>query len=327
MKPNRNKVGTMPAGLMTTAEIVRKIGRKKIVVIMGGFSAEREISLLTGQAMFRALRTLRCNVSLKDIKSPKDLSAVTAMQPAVVVNGLHGPGGEDGSVQAALAWQGIVCTGSGTLASALAMDKHRAKMMFRANGLPTADWTLIDKQTGRMQKQLRLPVVVKPNRLGSAIGISVVKQPRQWKAALEQARGFGDDVLVEKYCAGREISVGVVKGRPLPIIEIVSKKEFYDYEAKYVAGMSEHIIPARISSFQSARAKTMAKLAIAVLGCQGTPRVDMIVMKNGRMVILEVNTLPGMTATSLLPEAARSAGIEFEQLVGLLVLDAWDALR
>ncbi|MBN1595798.1 D-alanine--D-alanine ligase [candidate division FCPU426 bacterium] len=300
-----------------------QIGNRKIIVVMGGVSPEREISLLTGQAMLKALQAEKVNVLGVDIRRKTDLLEVVKRRPEVVVNGLHGPGGEDGLLQGMLEWFGIPCTGSGLLASALAMNKNAAKLLMRGAGLPTADW-MLHTPGDPIPKRLALPVVVKPNRQGSAIGVSLVRQQKRLAEALAHARQFGEEVVLEKYLPGKEISVGVLQGRALPVIEIVPKKDFYDYEAKYVAGMSEHIIPARLPAGVTRLVQTLAERAAAVLGCKGTPRIDMIISSAGKVNILEVNTLPGMTATSLLPEAARYAGLSFTEVVLRLILDAWE---
>jgi len=304
------------------ADLVARIGKRKIIVMMGGLSAEREISLLTGQAMLKVLRSLKLNVKGLDIKSKDDVLSLVKQKPAVVVNALHGPGGEDGVVQGILEWFGISFTGSGVLSSALAMNKHLCKQILKSAGLPTAPWILVLPGSS-IPKKLKLPVVIKPNQQGSAIGVSIVRDKKTILPALEQARQYGEEILVEQYLPGTEISVGVLHGRALPVIEIVPKKEFYDYEAKYVEGMSEHIIPARLTVTQTRKVQEMAIRTAEVLGCHGTPRIDMIVSPAGKINILEVNTLPGMTATSLLPDAAQHAGISFTDLVLRLILDAW----
>lgn len=304
-----------------------KLKNKSILVVMGGTAAEREISLLTGQAMLKALRDLRLKVTGLDFKTPQALMKILAFKPRLVVNALHGPGGEDGRLQGFLEWNGIPYTGSGVLASALAMDKHRAKTMMLATGLPTAPWVLMKKKTGPWPRHLTWPVVVKPNDQGSAIGVSLVTKRAGLQPALDQALCFGHEVMVEKYIKGREISIGLLQGRALPVIEIVPKKTFYDYEAKYVAGMSEHIIPARLSAAKTKEVQALAERTAQVFGCKGTPRIDMIVASNGKVFILEVNTLPGMTATSLLPEAASKAGIRFDELMLRLIMDALEQRR
>lgn len=303
-------------------ELRRRLGRRRVAVLMGGRSAEREISLLSGQAVLKALRELGVQAVGLDLKRPQDLLRVARIKPAAAVICLHGPGGEDGKVQGWLEWMEIPHTDSNVLASALAMDKYRAKWVLEQAGVPTAPGVLLAPGDRSLPRGMRLPVVVKPNAQGSAIGVSIVKTAAAFPKAVARARRFGPDVLVERFIAGRELSVGVVAGQALAVIEIKPKKEFYDYEAKYVAGMSEHILPARLPRSWTRRAQALAVASHRALGCRGATRVDLIADPAGRMVVLEVNTIPGMTATSLLPEAARHAGIGFGQLVLWLIADA-----
>ncbi len=313
-------------------KMISRIGRRKIMVLMGGDSAEREISLLSGRAVLNALQSYKLNVHGADIKSWRDLPKLVRLGTEVAFLCLHGPGGEDGSVQGVLEWMRIPYTGSGVLASALAMNKSRAKQIFQSAGLLTAEWECHSgvslpgeaskRVPGRGSIKLKLPLVVKPNQQGSAMGVSIIKRWRDFPAAWQQARIYGREVILEKYCRGTELSVGVLSQQVLPVIEIVPKNDFYDYEAKYVTGMSEHIIPARIKPGQSARARQMALSAHRILGCRGATRVDMILGARGEINIMEVNTSPGMTATSLLPEAARYAGISFGSLLMGLILEA-----
>ncbi len=315
-------------------KMISRIGRRKIMVLMGGNSAEREISLLSGRAVLNALQSYKLNVHGVDIKSWQDLPKLARRGTEAAFICLHGPGGEDGSVQGVLEWMRIPYTGSGVLASALAMNKSRAKQIFQSAGLLTAEWEClssaslpggkskrISRPGGRGSIKLKLPLVVKPNQQGSAIGVSIIKRWADFPAAWQQARTYGGEVMLEKYCRGTELSVGVLPQQVLPVIEIVPKKDFYDYEAKYVTGMSEHIIPARIKPGQRERAQQLALSAHRALGCRGATRVDMILGSRGEINIMEVNTSPGMTATSLLPEAARHAGISFGSLLMGLILE------
>ncbi len=303
------------------ARLARKLGTRTVIIMMGGMSAEREISLLSGQAMLTALRAQKIKVTGVDVKQRGDILEIIRKQPAVVVNGLHGPGGEDGVVQGLFEWFGIPVTGSGVLASSLAMNKHLAKQVMQSAGLPTAPWKMLPGSS-TVPRGIKLPVVIKPNQQGSAIGVSVVREQTELAAAWKQAKQFGAEIMIEQYVPGREISIGVLSGRALPVIEIVPKKAFYDYEAKYVAGMSKHIIPARLSATVTRKAQALAVKTAAALGCQGAVRIDMIVSSGRWINILEVNTLPGMTATSLLPEAAQHAGISFAELILRLILEA-----
>jgi D-alanine-D-alanine ligase len=308
--------------LPTLDSLVTAVGRRKITVLMGGISAEREISLLTGQAALQALQGLHLNVEGLDIKKGEDFFTLTASKPDAALICLHGTGGEDGAVQGLLQWLGIPYTGSGILASALAMDKARSKQLFRDLGLPTSPWVLLTDPGQEIPESFQLPLVIKPNRQGSAIGVSIVRTPEALADALFQGRRYDNQILVETFCPGTEISVAVLGGQALPVIEIVPKKSFYDYEAKYVQGMADHIIPARLTPEATAYAQKLAVDAYRGLDCRGAARVDIIIGPEGGMNILEVNTIPGMTSTSLLPDAARHAGIGFESLVLMLILEA-----
>lgn len=291
---------------------------------MGGLSAEREISLLTGQAMVAALKEQHLNVIGLDLKNKSDLLKIVKLKPDVVVNGLHGTGGEDGALQGFLQWMDIPYTGSRLLASALAMNKHQAKLIMKAKGLPTAPWCCLTEPPYKMPKDFKFPVVIKPNQQGSAIGIAIAHHQKEFDQAIKQAQLYSQELLIERYLPGKEVSVGVVAGKALPIIEIIPKNKFYDYEAKYVAGMSEHIIPARLTASQTKRVQQLAEQTAMALDCTGTPRIDMIIGEKGEINILEVNTLPGMTATSLLPEAARHAGISF---IGIILYNIMEGLK
>ncbi|MEW6516535.1 MAG: D-alanine--D-alanine ligase [candidate division FCPU426 bacterium] len=312
-----------PALKIPDAETLRsRLGRRRVAVLMGGRSAEREISLLSGQAVVKALRERGVRALGLDLKRPQDVLRLAALKPAVAVLCLHGPGGEDGKIQGWLEWMEIPHTDSRVLASALAMDKYRAKQVLNQAGIPTAPGVLLARGDRALPRGLRLPLVVKPNAQGSAIGVTIVKTAAALERALAQARRFGDEVLVERFVPGRELSVGVMAGQALPVIEIKPKKEFYDYEAKYVAGMSDHILPAQLPGSWTRRAQALAVASHRALGCRGATRVDLIAGASGRMVVLEVNTIPGMTATSLLPEAARCVGVDFGHLVLWLIADA-----
>ena len=302
----------------------RRLAGKKIAVLMGGISAEREVSLRSGARVVAALRSLGLKPWSVDIRGWRDLVALERRRPDVAVLTLHGTGGEDGAVQGALEWMRVPYTGSGILASALAMDKARTKEIFKFAGLPTPPWVLLNRGE-RVPAAFPLPCVVKPNRQGSTVGITLVRRRAQLAPALRLAWKHDTQVLVEKFCAGRELTVGVLGDQPLAVIEIVPKKEFYDYEAKYTPGMSDHIMPARISAAVTRQVQHLALAAHRALGCRGASRTDFIVSPGGRLDILEINTLPGMTGTSLLPDAGRGVGIAFEELVARMIVEAWEA--
>jgi D-alanine-D-alanine ligase len=306
-----------------TAKTARaKIGAKTIAVLMGGVSAEREISLRSGANVLAALQRAGVKAYGRDIRCWRDLVVLERRRPDAVLLVTHGTGGEDGAIQGALEWMRIPYGGSGVLASALAMDKARSKELFRSLGLPTAPWSLLTSPEAPVPKTPGVPLVVKPNRQGSTVGISIVRRPEHLAGAIRAAFEHDRQVLLEKFCPGTEITVGVLGDETLPVIEIVPKKEFYDFEAKYAPGMSEHIIPARLPAAVLARARKLALAAHRALDCRGVSRTDFIAAASGSLNILEVNTLPGMTATSLLPDAARVAGIPLEELVLRLAADA-----
>jgi D-alanine-D-alanine ligase len=289
---------------------------RKIGVLMGGLSAEREVSLKSGAAVLKALLARGYNAVAIDVG--RDLAARLAeekIEAAFVC--LHGRYGEDGAVQGLLELAGIPYTGSGVLASALAMDKVFAKKIFAASGLTITPYVVFKKGDAPDASPLpfALPVVVKPSREGSSVGVSIVKKSADLPKALEIAFGYDSEVLVEKYVKGREIQVGILDEKGIGAIEIVPKNEFYDFEAKYTDGMATHIMPADLPRDQYADLLHLGEKAHAALGCSGYSRVDFIVTEAKEAYILEVNTLPGMTALSLLPEIAQHAGVGFNELV------------
>lgn len=287
---------------------------RRIAVLLGGTSAEREISLKTGRAIYASLKRQGFRVVAIDAKA--DLPAqLKKFKINYAFIALHGTGGEDGQVQGLLEWLNIPYSGSGVLASALAMDKAASKRVMAAEGLPLAPGRLLERVSPR--SPLTLPVVVKPVSQGSAVGVSVVKRPSQWKSAARAALRYGAPALVEAYLQGPEITVGVLGTKVLPIIEILPQhnRSFYDFHAKYAPGGSRHILPARLSPKVWKTCQALALAACQALGTRGAARVDLIVDRRRGPCILEVNTIPGMTETSLLPEAARAAGIDFDALV------------
>ncbi len=239
---------------------------------------------------------------------------------------LHGPHGEDGAVQGLLDWLGLPYTGSGVLASALAMDKALSKKLFRAEGIP-APWSVVvtsDEPENTNLASLAPPLVVKPNRQGSSLGMTIVHETRHIREAIRLALEYDNQVLVEEFIEGTEITVSVLgNSHPfaLPVLEIIPKAEFYDYASKYEVGGSRHIIPARISQSASRKALDYARRAHVLLGCRGMSRTDFIV-RGDEPVVLEINTIPGMTPTSLLPDAARAEGISFPELISRLISSA-----
>ncbi|GAV32002.1 d-alanylalanine synthetase [Coriobacteriaceae bacterium EMTCatB1] len=298
----------------------------RVAVLMGGRSAEREVSLNTGEQVVAALRERGADAFAIDTADASFIDDVRASRPDVVFICLHGRYGEDGTVQGLLELLDLPYVGSGVLASALAMDKVASKHVFAGCGVPTPEYVVVRRGRPWREEDVAAAVgercVVKPASEGSAIGVSIVHDPSELREAIETAFRYDDVVLVERFIAGTEVTVGVLgTSAPfaLPTLEIVPEHEFYDYESKYVPGMSRHIIPARIPEAARKRCEELAVAAHEALGCSGVSRTDIIVEPDGRAWVLEVNTIPGMTRTSLLPDAARAAGIEFPDLCALLV--------
>lgn len=305
---------------MSRAELkTRKIG-----VLMGGLSAEREVSLSSGSAVHRALLARGYDAVAIDVG--RDLPQMLlgeGIEVAFVC--LHGRYGEDGAVQGVLELMGIPYTGSGVLASALAMNKIFAKQAFAAAGLTITPHRVLGRGEtfDPCSAGFGYPVVVKPSQEGSSVGVSIVKVPEELPAALEVAFRYDDEILVEKFVKGREIQVGILDDRAMGAIEIVPKKEFYDFEAKYTEGMAEHICPPPLPGPLYRKLLSEGEKAHRALGCAGYSRVDFLVTEGGECYLLEVNTLPGMTPLSLLPEIAqKEAGIGFEELVERILASA-----
>ena len=308
----------------------------RVTLLKGGTSGEREISLASGAAAAKALRGEGFPVVEIDTKDADFVEQLIASKPDAVFIALHGRDGEDGTVQGLCELLGLPYTGPGVLASALAMDKLRAKTMYRAAGLPTAPWEVLVKAEheqgtydqsffeGLLEK-MGGKCVVKPSREGSALGVHIVEDAAALAEAVAEAFTHDDELVVEKFVAGVEITVGVLGNEHpevLPIIEIVPQDSsaFYDFDAKYSAGGASHIIPARLDDATTATCRDFAREAHFALGCTGVSRTDMIVSdKDGTPYLLETNTIPGMTATSLLPDAAARAGLEFGPLCRTLV--------
>lgn len=297
---------------------------KKIGVLFGGLSAEREVSLKSGAAVHRALVAQGYNAVTIDVgRDIADVLKREGVEAAFIA--LHGRYGEDGCVQGLLELLQIPYTGSGVLASALAMHKLYSKQAFAASGILTAPFRCYRRGEPVILEELpfTLPVVVKPVQEGSSVGISIVKEEAQLKKALELAFCHDEEILVEQFIKGQEVQIGIIEDRPVGAIEIVPKNEFYDFEAKYTDGMAEHIFPARLKKDLYDKAQQIGLAAHRALGCKGYSRVDLLVTSAGDCYVLEVNTLPGMTALSLLPEiAAKGAGFSFEDLVSRIIESA-----
>ena len=300
---------------MWTKEELKK---KRIGVLMGGMSSEREVSLMSGGAILQALLELGYNaVSVEADEILAQRLREEKIEVAFI--GLHGSLGEDGSVQGLLEMMRIPYTGSGILASALAMNKAVSRQIFQQNGLPVPRSIFLAQQAeGGMDPRkipLSLPVVIKPCQEGSSVGVAIVSHPRDLLPAAEKAFGYGGGILVEEFIKGREIQVGILDEVALGAIEIVPKVEFYNYEAKYTDGLAEHLFPAPLPEREYRKALDLGVQAHRLLGCEGGTRVDLLYREPGEFFVLEVNTLPGMTPLSLLPDIARGVGIPFPELV------------
>jgi D-alanine-D-alanine ligase len=287
----------------------------KVAVLMGGRSAEREISLKSGTMVLNALKKSGVDAHAFD---PRDhgLEALKAQRFDRAFIALHGRFGEDGTVQGALEYLGIPYTGSGVMASALAMDKWRTKLLWRAVGLPTPNCELIGARTEStgLAARLGLPLMVKPAREGSSIGMSKVTTIEKIAPAYELAARYDDVVIAERFVEGVELTAAILGDAPLPLIRLETPREFYDYEAKYFADNTRYICPCGLPAEQERSVQRMALEAFRILGCSGWGRVDAMLDRDGKLQLLEVNTIPGMTDHSLVPMAARAKGISFEDL-------------
>jgi D-alanine-D-alanine ligase len=298
------------------------MGFKKVGVFFGGLSSEREVSLLSGRAVAAGLRRSGFDVVEIDVNREVDLRLRESGVEAVFI-ALHGRLGEDGTVQGLLEMRGIPYTGSGVTASAVAMDKHLTRTLLAASNVPVADGMLLHhKDERKLPSRWSLPVVVKPAAEGSSVGVSIAKTDAELAAGLDKAFQMSKRVLVEKFVAGKEVQVAILDEKILGSIEIEPIGEFYDYEAKYTKGGAVHHLPPRISNELNARCCTLAKQAYDAVGCAGLARIDLIAPKEGTPVVLEINTIPGMTELSLAPEIAAYAGISFDELVTLIMNSA-----
>jgi len=300
-----------------------------VALLYGGISAEREVSLSSGRQCIAALREAGFQVT--PIEVGEDLAAVVQalnhQRPDVVFNALHGRFGEDGCIQGVLDWLGLPYTHSGLRASALAMDKAAAKAAFAVAGLPVAEHRLVTRDELEAADPLPLPYVVKPVNEGSSVGVHIVQKGDNRRAEIARDWRYGDHAMAESYVPGRELTVGVMGDRALAVTDIIADAgAFYDYESKYAAGGSRHVLPARLHPDAYARALDIALRAHRALGCRGASRADLryddTAGEPGRLVLLEVNTQPGLTPTSLLPEQAAHCGIAFPALCAWMVREA-----
>ncbi len=324
----------------------------KIILLCGGASPEREVSKESSKSIYNALLENGYDVTIVDpalgknqhkeiqkyfkkdsdqlnISEKNYLLAVNLdcfNEVDIVFNGLHGKWGEDGVIQSMLEAEGIKQTGSGILASALAMDKAMSKIIFRHNNVITADWFLIKKKEydldyikSRISNEFNFPCVVKPNDGGSTIGLTIIEEADQLEEAFNLAFQFSENVLVEDFIDGRELTVGIIDNEPLPVLEIIPKHKIYDYECKYTDGMSDYIVPAKIPNDFKEKLQSQALIAYRSIGCSGYGRVDFRVTKSYESFCFEINTLPGMTSHSLLPKMAQAAGISFSNLIKRII--------
>lgn len=296
----------------------------RVAVMYGGHSAEREVSLRSGQAVLTALQQAGVAAFGFDPQQ-QPLSTLQADQVFIV---LHGRGGEDGSMQGALQQLGLPYTGSGVLGSALAMDKIRCKWLFQAQGLPTAPFAVVtpgDTDYAAILAQLGGKVMVKPANEGSSIGMSVAGSVAELAAAIATAHQYDQEVLVERWIDGREFTIAILNDEVLPIVEMRTPRAFYDYEAKYQANSTEYLCPAPLTAELSQAMQQTALAAFKAVGASGWGRVDLMLDQQGQYYLLEVNTVPGMTEKSLVPMAAKAAGYSFQQLVLAILQQAQQA--
>jgi D-alanine-D-alanine ligase len=330
-----------------------------IALLTGGLSSEREVSLSSGRGILKGLRNLGYNVTVIDpifgkevveeeivfkdkvSKEYPTLDKIRLLQKEssrklmdclnsdlfndidLVFIGLHGKYGEDGKIQTLLELRGLKYTGSGIQSSSVAMDKDISKVIFEKNNIPTPDWIAVTKKDvvnySECVERFGIPLVIKPNDEGSTVGLTIAKSKEEFTAGLETAFNYSEKILIEKYIKGRELTVSIVDGAAYPVIEIVPKEGFYDYEHKYSKGMSDYICPAIIDKEVADKASQLALHAYKSLSCKVYARVDFLLTEDNRLYCLEVNTLPGMTELSLVPKAAKAVGIDFDKLLEKII--------
>ncbi|MCI7479502.1 D-alanine--D-alanine ligase [[Pasteurella] aerogenes] len=300
--------------------MTKTLKQEKIAVLLGGTSAERDVSLNSGQAVLNALRNQGYDAHPID---PKEFPVATLKEQGFdrVFNILHGRGGEDGTMQGLLEQIGIPYTGCGVMASALTMDKMRTKMLWKAFGLPVADMEIVTRSSlaelnpHAVVEKLGLPLMVKPSLEGSSVGLTKVKAVDELKSAVEFALKFDETVLIEEWLAGDELTVPVLDNEVLPSIKIVPEGEFYDYNAKYISDNTQYFCPSGLPAEREQELRELVKRAYHVVGCRGWSRIDVMMDGKGQFRLVEVNTNPGMTSHSLFPKSAATVGYSFEQLV------------
>ncbi|HET7362287.1 MAG TPA: D-alanine--D-alanine ligase [Burkholderiales bacterium] len=287
----------------------------KVAVLLGGKSAEREVSLKSGTMVLNALRSRGVDAHGFDPKE-RDVTALVKERFDRAFIALHGRFGEDGTVQGVLEWLGIPYTGSGVLASALAMDKLRTKRIWQAEGLATAPYAVLTRESDlkAVARRLGTPLFVKPASEGSSVGMTKVKRAADLEEAFALAVNYDPVVIAEKFVDGPELTVGILGEQVLPIIRIETPREFYDYEAKYIANDTRYLIPCGLPKAKEMQLQALCLKAFRALGCTGWGRVDLMLNRRGRPYLLEINTSPGMTDHSLVPMAARAVGLSYEDL-------------
>ncbi|MEP0339281.1 MAG: D-alanine--D-alanine ligase [Alphaproteobacteria bacterium] len=293
-----------------------------VAVLMGGWSAEREVSLVSGAACAKALQDAGYQVTTIDVQ--RDVGALITRlypRPDAVFNALHGRFGEDGCIQGLLDILGIPYTHSGVLASAVAMDKPMAKRLFEAEGIPVADHVVTTIEAARAKEPMARPYVAKPMNEGSSVGVHIVREGDNEPPFEGSGWSYGELVMIERYIPGRELTVSVMGGKALAVTEITTGRGFYDYDAKYINGGSIHVIPAEVDKSVYDQAMDLSERAFKAIGCRGVARTDFR-YDGDTLYMLEINTQPGMTPTSLVPEQAAHAGLSFQDLVVWMVEQA-----
>jgi D-alanine-D-alanine ligase len=328
--------------------------KPKVALLVGGTSPEREVSKMSGKGILQALKKIGYPTLLMDpaygLNQPKDeekffsekdfvkisnrncIDAINSdllNDVDVVFSAMHGKWAEDGKIQSLLELRGLKYTGSKVTASALAMDKDISKNIFKQVGVNTAEWFTVtaksfepDLIAEQIKQEIKFPCIIKPNDQGSTVGLKFVKDESEIEEGIIKAQKYSSKVLIERYIAGREITVGILDSEALPVLEIIPKSGLYDYNSKYTSGMCEYIVPAKIPDEVARDAQHQALLAFKSMGCEGYGRVDIRMNNYNEIFCLEVNTLPGMTSLSLVPKAAKAVGISFEELIDRIIQQA-----
>lgn len=308
---------------MSESLSAQKVREESVVVVYGGISSEREVSLKSGAAVLAALKRQGLNVVGYDPRE-RGLTGLEQLAPDKVFIALHGRGGEDGALQGALELLGIPYTGSGVMASALGMDKQRTKLVWQALELPTPESVILDEHSdwAGVVERLGLPLIVKPVHEGSTLGINIVRSKEALVSAYREAARFDAQVMAERFVVGEEYTVALLAGDALPAIRVEVPGGFYDYEAKYLSNTTQYHLPCGLSEADEAKLSALCQHAFTAIGGSGWGRVDVMRDGDGKFWLLEVNTVPGMTDHSLVPQAAAHAGIDFDQLVVAILTTA-----